>query len=45
MTKDRECECPIHIGLKEWTGCDEYPTQNLIYNLVGSLVLLIEKQF
>ena len=45
ITKDRECECPIYIGLKEWTGCVEYPTQDLICNLGGSLVLLIENQF
>ena len=45
MTKSRECECPIYIGLKEWTGCVEYPTQDLICNLGGSLVLLIENQF
>ena len=45
MTKDRKFECPIYIGLKEWTGCVEYPTQDLICNLGGSLVLLIENQF
>ena len=45
MSKDRQCECPIYIGLKEWTGCVEYPTQDLICNLGGSLVLLIENQF
>ena len=45
MTKDRECECPIYIGLKEWTKCVEYPTQDLICNLGGSLVLLLENQF
>ncbi len=45
MSKSRECECPIYIGLKEWTGCIEYPTQDLICNLGGSLVLLIENQF
>ena len=45
MTKDRQYECPIYIGLKEWTGCVEYPTQDLICNLGGSLVLLIENQF
>ena len=45
MSKSRECECPIYIGLKEWTGCVEYPTQDLICNLGGSLVLLIENQF
>ena len=44
MSKNRECECPIYLGLKEWTGCDEYPTQDLICNLGGSLVLLIENQ-
>ena len=44
MSKSRECECPIYLGLKEWTGCDEYPTQDLICNLGGSLVLLIENQ-
>ena len=45
MSKSRECECPIYFGLKEWTGCVEYPTQDLICNLGGSLVLLIENQF
>ena len=45
MTKDRECECPIYLGLKEWTKCVEYPTQDLICSLGGSLVLLIESQF
>ena len=45
MSNSRECECPIYIGLKEWTGCLEYPTQDLICNLGGSLVLLIENQF
>ena len=45
MTKDRQYECPIYMGLKEWTGCVEYPTQDLICNLGGSLVLLIENQF
>ena len=44
MTNNRECDCPIYIGLKEWTGCVEYPTQDLICNLGGSLVLLIENQ-
>ena len=44
MTKNRACECPIYFGLKEWTGCAEYPTQDLICNLGGSLVLLIEDQ-
>ena len=45
MSKSRECECPIYFGLKEWTGCIEYPTQDLICDLGGSLVLLIENQF
>ena len=44
MSKNRECECPIYRGLREWTGCVEYPTQDLICNLGGSLVLLIENQ-
>ena len=44
MTKNRECECPIYLGLKEWTGCIEYPTQDLICNLGGSLVQLIDDQ-
>ena len=42
MSKDRECECPIYLGLKEWIGSIEYPNQDLICNLGGSLVLLIE---
>ena len=45
ITNERECECPIYIGLKEWTKCVEYPTQDLICSLGGSLVLLIENQF
>ena len=45
ISKDRECECPIYLGLKEWTGCIEWPTQDLICNLGGSLVPLIENQF
>tara|TARA_Y100000991_G_scaffold114539_1_gene86413 strand:+ start:136 stop:660 length:525 start_codon:yes stop_codon:yes gene_type:complete len=45
ITRNRDCECPIYLGLKEWTGCIEYPTQDLICNLGGSLVLLIENQF
>ena len=44
MSKNRECECPIYLGLKEWTGCIEYPTQDLICNLGGSLVQLIDDQ-
>ena len=45
ITKDRECECPIYLGLKEWTGLIEYPNQDLICNLGGSLVPLIASQF
>ncbi len=45
LTKSRDCECPIYLGLKEWTGCAEYPNQDLICNLGGSLVSLIENQF
>ena len=45
LSKNRECECPIYIGLKEWTGCVEYPNQDLICNLGGSLVQLIDDQF
>ena len=45
MTKDRECECPIYLGLKNWTGFVEYPNQDLICNLGGSLVPLIASQF
>ena len=44
LTRERECECPIYIGLKEWTGCIEYPSQDLICSLGGSLVLLLENQ-
>ena len=44
ITRKRECECPIYLGLKEWIGCKEYPSQDLICNLGGSLVLLIENQ-
>ena len=42
ITRKRECECPIYLGLKEWIGANEYPNQDLICNLGGSLVLLIE---
>ena len=45
ISKYREFECPIYLGLKKWTGCIEFPTQDLICNLGGSLVLLIEHQF
>ena len=44
LSKNRACECPIYLGLKKWTECIEYPTQDLICNLGGSLVLLIENQ-
>ncbi|MBO8219731.1 hypothetical protein [Prochlorococcus marinus] len=44
ISRQRKCECPIYLGLKEWTGCIEYPTQDLICNLGGSLVPLIENQ-
>ena len=40
ITRKRECECPIYLGLKEWIGSIEYPNQDLICNLGGSLVLL-----
>ncbi len=42
ITIKREFECPIYLGLKEWIGSNEYPSQDLICNLGGSLVLLIE---
>ena len=45
ISNNRKFECPIYLGLKEWTGCVEYPTQDLICNLGGSLVPLIENQF
>ena len=45
MTRSRECECPIYLGLKNWTGFVEYPNQDLICNLGGSLVPLIASQF
>ena len=45
LSKSRELECPIYIGIKEWTGCVEYPNQDLICNLGGSLVPLIASQF
>ena len=44
ISRKRQCECPIYLGLKEWTGCIEYPNQDLICNLGGSLVPLIENQ-
>ena len=44
LTKNRKCACPIYLGLKEWTGSIEYPSQDLICNLGGSLVQLIENQ-
>ena len=45
LSNNREFECPIYIGIKEWTGCVEYPNQDLICNLGGSLVPLIARQF
>ena len=42
ITRKRAFECPIYLGLKKWTGSNEYPAQDLICNLGGSLVLLIE---
>ena len=42
LTLDRECECPIYAGLKIWTGSDEFPSQDLICDLGGSLVPIIE---
>ena len=45
LTNNRECECPIYLGLKNWTGSVEYPNQDLICNLGGSLVPLIASQF
>ena len=45
LSNNREFECPIYIGLKEWTGCVEYPNQDLICNLGGSLIPLIANQF
>jgi len=45
LTNDRECECPIYLGLKNWTGFVEYPNQDLICSLGGSLVPLIASQF
>ena len=45
LSNNREFECPIYIGLKEWTGCVEYPNQDLICNLGGSLIPLRANQF
>tara|TARA_Y100000589_G_C26799375_1_gene485099 strand:- start:230 stop:427 length:198 start_codon:yes stop_codon:yes gene_type:complete len=42
ITRERKCECSIYLGLKEWIGSNEYPTQYLICNLGRSLILLIE---
>ena len=42
LTLNRECECPIYAGLKIWTGCDEFPSQDLICDLGSSLVPIIE---
>ena len=43
LTKDRECECPIYEGLREWIGCNEFPSQDLICDLGASLVPIIFK--
>ena len=44
LSNNRQSACPIYLGLKEWTGCNEYPAQELVCSLGGSLVLLIENQ-
>ena len=41
LTKDRECECPIYEGLREWIGCNEFPSQDLICDLGASLIPII----
>ena len=43
ITRDRNCECPIYLGLKSWTGCKEFPSQDLICDLGSSLVPIISQ--
>ena len=43
LTKNRQCECPIYEGLREWIGCNEFPSQDLICDLGASLVPIILK--
>ena len=43
ITRDRNCECPIYLGLKSWTGCKEFPSQDLICDLGSSLVPIISE--
>ena len=43
LTKDRKCECPIYEGLRDWVGCNEFPSQDLICDLGASLVPIIFK--
>ncbi|MBO8229868.1 hypothetical protein CU313_05625 [Prochlorococcus marinus str. MU1404] len=42
ITSERNCECPIYAALKEWTGCSEFPSQDLICDLGKSLIPVIE---
>ena len=43
ITKERECECPIYMGLKQWINIKVFPSQDLICDLGASLVPLIAK--
>ena len=43
LTRERNCECPIYLGLKSWTGCKEFPSQDLICDLGASLVPIISE--
>ena len=43
LIKNGQGECPIYNGVKDWTQCKEFPSNDLICDLGGSLIPLIEK--
>ena len=45
LTKNGTSQCPLYLGLKEWIGCNEFPSQDLILDLGSSLIPLIENKF
>lgn len=45
LTKNGASQCPLYLGLKEWIGCNEFPSQDLILDLGSSLIPLIENKF
>ena len=44
LTKNGKSQCPLYLGLKEWIGCNEFPSQELILDLGSSLIPLIENK-